>query len=75
VEELVTFDPDHRPDLETLASAIARSQIVVSCIFTQLKSQPVKSGRFPAGFEDVDIAILDWIAAEGRRAARRYLPI
>jgi len=31
--------------------------------------------RLPAGFDDVDIAVLDWIAAEGRRLGRSLLPI
>jgi hypothetical protein len=47
-----------RSDLETFAAVIADSQIIVA--------GPVK--RLPAGFDDIDIAILDWIAAEGRRA-------
>lgn len=53
------------PDLEMLAAVIAHSQIVVE-----------RAGRtrpLPAGFDDVDIAILDWIAAEGRRAGRRLV--
>ena len=28
------------------------------------------SKRLPAGFDEVEIAVLDWIAAEGRRAGR-----
>jgi hypothetical protein len=47
-------------DLETLAAVIARSQIVVA------GRTPCR--RLPAGFDEVDVAILDWIAAEGRRA-------
>jgi hypothetical protein len=46
-------------DLDTLSAVIARSQIVVA-------RPPCR--RLPAGFDDVDIAILNWIAAEGRRA-------
>ena len=46
-------------DLDTLSAVIARSQIVVA--------RP-SCRRLPAGFDDVDIAILNWIAAEGRRA-------
>ena len=53
-------------DLETLAMVIARSQIVVA---DSALRQPL-----PAGFDEVDVIILDWIAAEGRRAGRRYLP-
>jgi hypothetical protein len=29
---------------------------------------PRPAPRLPAGFDEVDIAILEWIAAEGRRA-------
>jgi hypothetical protein len=52
-----------RADLETLAAVIALSQIVVTREIASL----------PAGFDDVDIAILDWIAAEGRRAGRGFV--
>jgi len=31
--------------------------------------------RLPAGFDDVDLAVLDWIAAEGRRLGRGLLPM
>ena len=41
--------------IETLAAVIAHSQIVVA--------QP-HSPTLPAGFEDLDIAVLDWIAVE-----------
>ncbi|HML08812.1 MAG TPA: hypothetical protein VK430_11895 [Xanthobacteraceae bacterium] len=54
------------PSLQTLAAVIARSQIVVA--------EPAKPGPcFPAGFDDVDLAILDWIAAEARRLRRRLV--
>ena len=46
-------------DLDTLSAVIARSQIVVA-------RPPCR--RLPAGFDEVDVAILNWIAAEGRRA-------
>jgi hypothetical protein len=48
--------PD-RSDFDMLAVVIAHSQIIVA--------EPV--WHLPAGFDDIDIAILDWIAAEGRR--------
>ena len=48
--------PDHA-DLETLVAVIAHSQIVVT--------RPAVS--LPAGFDAEDLAVLDWIAAEGRR--------
>lgn len=53
-----------RPDVATLAAIIAHSQIVV-----------VASGRrLPVGFDEIDIAILDWIVAESRHLGRGYLP-
>jgi hypothetical protein len=55
---------DH-PDVATLAAVIACSQIIVA----------QASRRLPAGYDDVDVAILEWIAAEGRRARRSYLPM
>ena len=49
---------DQNPSaVETLAAAIARSPIVVLPPATLL----------PAGFEEVDVAILNWLAAEARR--------
>jgi len=53
----------NRDDLtiEALAAAIARSPIVVA--------RPAPS---PAGFDAADVAILEWIAAEGRRIGRSF---
>ena len=53
----------HRSDLDTLTAVIAHSQIVVVD----------ETARLPVGFDDVDIAILRWIAAEGRRVGRGFL--
>jgi hypothetical protein len=54
-----------RPDVATLAAVIAHSQIVVAA----------PGRRLPAGFDAVDIAILDWIVAESRHLGRSYAPI
>jgi hypothetical protein len=51
-----------RPTPAALIDVIARSPIVLR--------RPSES--LPAGFSDVDAAILAWIAAEGRRIGRRY---
>jgi hypothetical protein len=58
----IAMDQD-RPDLDTLVAVIAHSQIVVA--------EAVR--RLPAGFDDVDVAILDWIAAEGRRTGHSFV--
>ena len=58
----------HYQDVATLAAVIAHSQIVVE---PSTRSAPC----LPAGFDDVDLAVLDWIAAEGRRLGRSLLVI
>jgi hypothetical protein len=50
------------PTVETLVAAIERSPIVVA--------RPAP--RLPAGFDDVDVAILNWIAAEVRLGHRVF---
>jgi hypothetical protein len=45
---------------------IAHSQVTVAHCPTQ---------TLPAGFNSTDIAVLDWIAAEGRRQGRSHLPM
>lgn len=52
------------PELATLRAVIAHSQIYV----------PARAGDarpLPPGFDAADLAILEWIAAEGRRAGLR----
>lgn len=67
---------EQRPDIETLALAIARSRIVVA--HGKWAHKPPHARRsacgplLPEGFEDADLAILRWIADESRRA-RRHL--
>jgi hypothetical protein len=51
-------------DLATLGAVIAHSQIYVP--FSPARARPL-----PPGFDEADLAILEWIAAEGRRAGRR----
>jgi hypothetical protein len=52
------------PRLAALVAVIAHSPIVVC-------QPPSLAPPLPAGFEAVDLAILEWIAAEGRRAGQR----
>ena len=61
------------PDLETITAVIARSQIVVAQAVVAAAAGRVT--RLPAGYEDIDRDILDWIAAESRGLRYRYLPI
>ena len=59
-------------DLATLRAAIAHSQICVpgSPAKARLVARPL-----PPGFDAADLAILEWIAAEGRRAGRRLVAV
>jgi hypothetical protein len=52
------------PDLLTLTAMIAHSQIAVTLAARQ---------RFPGGFDDRDVAILEWIATEGHHAKQSRL--
>jgi hypothetical protein len=52
-------------DLSMLADVVSHSQNV--CESTAV-------ARLPVGFDGVDVAILEWIAAEGRRHRRRCCP-
>ena len=52
--------------LEALTAMIWHSQIVV-----MQSAKP--ASRLPAGFDEVDISILDWIAAEGQRVHRSFV--
>jgi hypothetical protein len=64
-EAVVAISIEQHTDLETLAAVIAHSQIIV------VDQRPRR--RLPTGFDDCDIAVLDWIAAEGRRAGRSFI--
>ena len=54
---------DQKPvSVETIAAAIAGSPIVVIPPITLL----------PVGFEEVDVAILNWLAGEAQRMRRGF---
>jgi len=52
------------PELATLCAVIAHSQIYVP-------GSADKARPLPSGFDAADLAILEWIAGEARRAGRR----
>jgi len=66
---------DAPADLAMIASAIERSQIVLPRVLAWPAARLGRRFELPAGFEDVDLAILDWIAAEWRRSSCDYLPL
>jgi hypothetical protein len=48
--------------LETILALVGRSSIALA--------RPL--ANLPPGFTEVDVAVLNWIAAEGRRIGRDY---
>jgi hypothetical protein len=48
---------------------IAHSEIVVR------EPRPTVFDYLPAGFDDIDVFVLDWIAAEGRLAGQAFVRI
>jgi hypothetical protein len=60
----VLFFEESRPDLSTIAAVVARSPIHV-------RAQHANRPDLPAGFYDMDVAILEWIADESRPASLR----
>jgi hypothetical protein len=54
---------DQNPvSVETIGAVIARSPIIVLSPVTLL----------PPGFDEVDLAVLNWLAAEGQRLRRDF---
>ena len=51
--------------VETIGEVIARSQIIVSPPVTLL----------PPGYDEADLAVLNWLAAEGARLRRGIAPV
>jgi hypothetical protein len=68
---------EQRADLETLRALIACSPIIVrrrkATPRPYLQGPCLYGSSLPAGFDEVDAAILEWIAAEGRRVSRRLV--
>jgi hypothetical protein len=56
------------PTIERISAVIAHSQIAAAPPRRAVSS-------LPGEFDYADVAVLDWIAAEGRRLGRALLPI
>ncbi|HEX3915268.1 MAG TPA: hypothetical protein VHW71_17355 [Steroidobacteraceae bacterium] len=54
-----------RSALDLIIAVIACSQIVVD-------KRAGQGASLPAGFDDIDVSVLNWIAAEGRRIGRSF---
>ena len=64
-----------RGHLGLIAKLIERSPIVAAGLMTRAVVRRRGPLDLPAGYEAVDVFILDWLAAEGLRSRRNYLPI
>jgi hypothetical protein len=67
--------PPDFADLAAIASAIERSQIVFRRMLARRALRFARRLELPAGFEHIDVAILEWIVAESRRVRCDYLPL
>jgi hypothetical protein len=65
----VTTYSDH----DRIVAVITRSPIVLSDL--RSPEPGVRRAELPDRFDDVDLAILDWITAEGRRIGRSVVRI
>ena len=54
------LDAAYNLDIATITSVIERSDIVVAAA----------AERLPAGYDQIDVAVLRWIVAEGQRSRR-----
>ena len=57
-------DATYNLDIATITSVIERSGIVVAAA----------AERLPAGYDQIDAAVLRWIISEGRRSRRVSYP-
>lgn len=75
--ETAVISETQYPDYPTLAAVIARSQIVMPRVVMPraIMQRAAPRPRLPAGFDDTDLAMLEWIAREGRRTAHSFVRI
>jgi hypothetical protein len=59
-----------------MKNAMDRDSISIEALVAVIACSPIvmarPAPRLPNGFGDVDLAILDWIAADGRRIGRDF---
>jgi hypothetical protein len=64
-----------RVDLGLIAKLIECSPILAAGLLRPAAGRCRVSLDLPAGYEAVDVFILDWLAAEAWRNRRNYLPL
>ena len=63
-----------RAHLDLIAELIGRSPIMAIGLLPRAAARRRGSLDLPAGYEAVDLFILDWLAAEALRSRRNCLP-
>jgi hypothetical protein len=71
----MAFLARRRVHLGLIAKLIERSPVVAAGLLPRTAARRRASLDLPAGYEAVDVFILDWLAAEGLRHRRHYLPL
>jgi len=64
-----------RLHLGLITELIGRSTIMTAGLLPRAAARRRGSLDLPAGYEAVDVFILDWLAAEGLRSRRNCLPV
>jgi hypothetical protein len=72
---IMAFLVRRRVHLGLIAKLIERSPVVAAGLLPHAAGRRRVSLDLPAGYEAVDVFILDWLAAEALRHRRNYLPL
>jgi hypothetical protein len=71
----MTFSARRRVRLGLIASLIERSPIAAAGLLPRAAARRRALPDLPAGYEAVDVFILDWLVAETWRSRRNYRPL
>jgi hypothetical protein len=71
----MTFSARRRVHLGLIAKLVGRSPIMTAGLLPRVAARGRALLDLPAGYEAIDLFILDWLAAEALRSRRNCLPL
>jgi hypothetical protein len=73
----LAFHTGGRPESVGIAHSMDQHQLTVETLLAAIACSPIMiarpAPRLPAGFDDIDVAILNWIGAEARLSRRVFV--
>jgi hypothetical protein len=73
----LAFHTGGRPESVGIAHSMDHDQLTVETLLAAIACSPIMiarpAPRLPAGFDDIDVAILNWIGAEARLSRRVFV--